>query len=336
MPKLIITNGDSAVERLRAGGVKGHHLPWRDMLHDGPVPDSPSLAEVADARAGFLAEALGLDFGSVRADFAERDAQLEIHIAFNEVQLWFEHDLYDQLQLIQLLHFFAREPERLGLKLVQAQDYLGTLEAEDIRTLSHCALPVTTLQLEAGHAAWEAFTAPTPRALAGLAGRDHPVLPHLGAALQRALEELPAPRSGLSLTEERILRQLADGPKKVHQVFAAVQAMDEARFLADMPFFLRLDGLAFAHEPLIEGLPFRASDCRPFVPSEDAPAPEEMTYRAFARATIKLTPAGISALRGRFDHASANAVDRWLGGTHLQPGAMWRYDRARQVLVEPN
>ncbi|WP_051356990.1 hypothetical protein [Azorhizobium doebereinerae] len=336
MAKLIITNGDSAVERLRAGGIAGHLLPWRDMLHDGPVPGSPSLAQVADTRAEFLSDVLGLEFDSVRADFAERDAQLEIHIAFREVQLWFEHDLFDQLQLIQLLHYFALEPDRLGVQMVQSDAYLGTLEAGYIRALADKAAPVTALQLEAGRTAWEAFTAPTPKALAALAARDQAALPYLGAALRRALAELPAPHSGLSLTEERILRRLSEGPQKVHQLFSAVHQMDEAQFLADLPFFLRLDALAFAREPLIEGLPFRAVDCKSFDPAGVDPSPEEMSYRTFARATIALTPAGEAALKGRFDHARENAIERWLGGTHIHPGAMWRYDRARSALAEPN
>ncbi|GGF83115.1 hypothetical protein GCM10007301_49050 [Azorhizobium oxalatiphilum] len=337
MARLIITNGDSAVERLKAGGIAGHLLPWRDMLHDGPVPDSPSLAQVADTRAEFLSDALGLEFDSVRADFAERDAQLEIHIAFREVQLWFEHDLFDQLQLIQLLHFFALEPERLGVQIVQAHDYIGTLEVGHIRALAETASPVTALQLEAGRTAWEAFTAPTPKALAALASRDQTALPHLAPALRRALAELPAPRSGLSLTEERILRRLAEtGPQKVHQVFSAVHKMDEAQFLADLPFFLRLDGLAFVREPLIEGLPFRASDCKSFDPSREDPSPEEISYRTFARAEITLTPAGEAALKGKLDHACENGIERWLGGTHIHSGAMWRYDRAKSRLVEPN
>ncbi|MGU3493131.1 hypothetical protein ACLBXM_03725 [Xanthobacteraceae bacterium A53D] len=337
MAKLIITNGDTAVERLRAGGIAGHLLPWRDMLHDGPVPGSSSLAQVADARSEFLAEALGLEFDSVRADFAERDAQLEIHIAFREVQLWFEHDLFDQLQLIQLLHFFALEPERLGVQIVQARDYIGTLEADGIRALAGTATPVTALQLEAGRTAWDAFTAPTPKALAALAGREQAALPFLAPALRRALAELPAPHSGLSLTEERILRRLAEaGPQKVHQLFAAVHRMDEAQFLADLPFFLRLDGLAFAREPLIEGLPFRASDCKSFDPTRDEPSPEEISYRTFARALISLTPAGEAALKGKLDNARENSIERWLGGTHLHSGAMWRYDRTTGRLMEPN
>lgn len=336
MPRLVITNGDSAVERLRAGGVTGHFLPWRDMLHDGPVPDSRSLAVVADTRAEFLATAFGLPFDSVRADFAERDGQLEIHIAFSDVDLWFEHDLYDQLQLIQLLDYFAHEPDRHGLRLIQAADYLGTLPAEAIPPLAVSAAPVSSLQLETARHAWAAFTAPTPKALAAIAGRNHAALPFLAPALRRALAELPAPRTGLSLTEERILQTLAEGPRKAHEVFATVHQQEEAQFLADLPFFLRLDGLAFAHEPLIQGLPFPSSACKPFDPAHTEPLGHEISYHAFAAAKLTLTRAGAAALAGSFDHACENGVDRWLGGTHIHPGSMWRWDRDRQRLAEPN
>ncbi|OYX88432.1 MAG: hypothetical protein B7Y84_08595, partial [Azorhizobium sp. 32-67-21] len=72
MAKLIVTNGDSAAANIRASGLKGRVLEWRDMLHDGPVPASDSLEIVSDARADYIAQALGLDFGEVRADFAQR------------------------------------------------------------------------------------------------------------------------------------------------------------------------------------------------------------------------------------------------------------------------
>lgn len=336
MPKLIVTNGDAAAERLRAAGIKGHILAWQDMLHDGPVPSGPVLDVVSDVRADFLSDALGLPFDEVRADFAHRDAQVEVHCAYREVELWFEHDLYDQLQLIQLLDYFAREPERMGLSLVQASHYLGLMEPDAVRALEEQRAPVTHLQLETARQAWDVFTAPTPRPLTQFVGRDHDALPHLVPALRRLIAELPAPRTGLSLTEERILAQLADGPRKVAHVYAAVHSMDEAQFLADLPFFLRLDGLAFTHEPLIRGLPFRSSEAAGmrFAPGDGSAA--ERSYRAYASAEIALTPAGAKALGGGFDHACVNGIDRSIGGTHLHPGAMWRYDRAAGTLMLPN
>ncbi|MFG1212668.1 DUF1835 domain-containing protein [Xanthobacter flavus] len=336
MPKLIVTNGDSAAERLREAGIKGHIIPWRDMLHDGPVPAATLLDDVSDVRADFLSSALGLPFDEVRADFAHRDAQMEVHSAYGEVELWFEHDLYDQLQLIQILDYLAHEPERMGVSLVQASHYLAVMELGDLRALEAHRAPVTHVQMETAREAWEAFTAPTPRLLSSFLERPHEALPYLSPALSRLVCELPAPDSGLSLTEERILRHLAGGPMKVAHLFAAVHSMDQAQFLADLPFFLRLDGLAFAHEPLVTGLPFRSSEAPSlsFTPGEDGAA--ERSYRAYAAAEVSLTPAGAAALKGTFDHAANNGVERHLGGTRICAGAMWRYDRAAGRLVLPN
>lgn len=334
MAKLIVTNGDSAAANMRAAGIKGHLLEWRDMLHDGPVPADESLEVVSDARAGFLSEALGLEFGAVRADFAQRDGEIESHIAYRDVEMWFEHDLYDQLQLIQLLAFFAREPERLGLSLVQARTYLGTMGAPGIAALAPSAAPVTTVQLEAGREAWEAFTADTPIALAALSETSIGSLPYLSAALRRGLCEFPAPESGLSLTQERALGALAEGPQAAGRLFGLVTAQDEAQFLGDLAFFLRLDELAFAGEPLIAGLPFPARTCGSFTPCEPPTAAEE-TYRAYARAEVTITSAGLAALKGGFDHAAANGIDRWFGGTHIRPDALWRYDRRARRLIRP-
>lgn len=336
MPKLIVTNGDAAVDRLRAAGIAGHLLPWQDMLHDGPVPAGHILDDVSDARASFLSEALGLPLDAVRADFAHRDAQLDVHSAYGEVELWFEHDLYDQLQLIQLLHYFSHEPDRMGLFLVQSDHYIGLMGEDETRSLEQRRARVSAAQLETALEAWQAFTAPTPTALANFTATPRPALPYLVPALRRLLAELPAPRSGLSLTEQRILEQLKDGPRKVAHVFAAVHSMDEAQFLADLPFFLRLDGLAFAHEPLITGLPFRTEDCggMTFVPGDDSSA--ERSYRAYAAAEIRLTKAGEAALKEQFDHACENTVDRAIGGFQVRPGAMWRFDRSRHELMAPN
>jgi hypothetical protein len=53
---LHVTNGDSAAEGIRASGVAGEVLPWRDVLHEGPVPAGLALAELSRVRAGFIAD----------------------------------------------------------------------------------------------------------------------------------------------------------------------------------------------------------------------------------------------------------------------------------------
>lgn len=337
MARLIVTNGESAAANIRAGGVKGRVLEWRDVLHDGPIPALESLELVSDVRADYLATVFGFDFADVRGDFAARDGLITAHIAYSDVELWFEHDLFDQLQLVQLLAYFAREPERVGLKLMQAETYLGALSPEAAAALAPGAVPVTTLQLEAGRAAWAAVTAETPQGIAALAEAPVPDMPFLAPALRRWLEELPAPGTGLSLTQERVLRALSDGPAKVGRLFGAVTDQDEAKFLGDMSFFLRLDEMAFGPQPLISGLACPVHEVPRFSPATggEVPTAEELSYRSYAGSTISLTPAGASALAGTLDHATANAIDRWQGGTHLKPGHVWRFDRTAGRLVAP-
>src|SRR6185369_11209179 len=106
---LHITNGDTAVQTLESGGVAGDILPWRDVLHDGPVPADLSLDELSRVRARFIADCGWGEFEDVVADFESRDRTLTSFGDHGEVTLWFEHDLYDQLQLIQLLDYFANQ-----------------------------------------------------------------------------------------------------------------------------------------------------------------------------------------------------------------------------------
>src|ERR1041384_3273164 len=98
---LHITNGDSVVESFRDGGMPGTYLPWRDVLHDGAVPQRQTLRALSDVRAKEIAHLGGDgDYNAIRAEFAKRDETLEAFYEHDEVVLWFEHDLYDQLQLL--------------------------------------------------------------------------------------------------------------------------------------------------------------------------------------------------------------------------------------------
>lgn len=312
--RLIITNGDSAADGLRAAGVAADILPWRDMLHDGPVPALP-LEDLSAIRARWLAQEFAPAGTDVDDAFTTRDATLRNHAAYERIELWFEHDLYDQLQLIQILDALSERSE--GLFLVQADDYLGPMSAASLRALDGTAKAVKPAQTKAARVAWAAFTAETPEALADLATKGSS-LPFLPAALRRLLAELPDVDSGLSLTERRIVGALAEESATVGRLFKTTSDQEEARFLGDAPFFQRIDVLAFSPTPLIAGVPFESSRCRS--------APGNPDYGTFAHSQIALTEAGRAALAGRFDHASENRIDRWLGGTHLTPQNLWRRD----------
>jgi hypothetical protein len=210
--------------------MQGDLLPWRDVLHEGPLAPLLPLEEFSLLRAKFIAEMGWATFDQVREDFSRRDQRLHRSKEDEEVVLWFEHDLYDQLQLVQVLAWFRDHPHP-RLMLVCEAEYLGEMKPERAAELFRKRKAVTAKQLEVAAAAW--------KALPGIAGGDLSALPFLPAALERFRAE---PRR----TEELIVGELAGGALEFTELFRRTQAKDEPRFLGDTVFRKRLERLEAA------------------------------------------------------------------------------------------
>lgn len=319
MTELIITNGDSAAELLRLAGREATILPWRDVLHEGPITHTELAAATAE-RAAYLAGQFLLDPAEVADSLAERDALLRAHSDFTSVELWFEHDLYDQLQLVQVLAFFAGEVPRDGLVLVQADDFLGSQTVDTILGFADRARAVTAADLDLASGVWADLAAPTPERIATRLARTDPPLPFLAPALLRFLEELPAPGSGLGRSEHTLLAAIAHGATRPDTLFHQLIAEEEAAFMGDWSFFRLLDDLAVCEVPLIAGL---------------APSQGNLDGERFRDADLRLTMAGEEVLAGEEDHVALSGLDRWWAGTRLLGRSVWRFDRAAGLLVPP-
>ena len=321
---LIITNGDAAGELLRRAIARAEVLPWRDVLHEGPVPQTGTLAELTAIRAEYLADRAWGEREEIATYLQARDRGLAHSTAFDRVVLWFEHDLYDQLQLLQILDWFSRQPMNAegSLLLVQASEFLGRQTEDEIEALRALEQPVTQEQLALAADAWAAFRAPTPEPWQALLGGDLPPLPFLASAVRRMLEELPG-RDGLSRSERQVLSAVGGGITTPPALFVAVQRTEQAAFMGDWSFFGLLDGLALARVPLIAGL-----DGSPFSP--------ETTSPAYFQSELALTAFGEAVFEGREDHAVMNGIDRWWGGTHLTDERLWRFDADVERLISPS
>jgi hypothetical protein len=223
---LHITNGDCAAEVL-SRVVSGTILPWRDVLHEGPVRAGLALEELSRERAQFIAQAGWGEPEKILEDFRSRDAVFRRAGQHDEIVLWFEHDLYDQLQLIQVLDGLSdlRGPP---VSLVCEAEYLGTMAAKRAAELFALRNPVTRRHFHEARAAWAAFRSPNPRDIESVRPA---ALPFLAAALRRHLEEFPWTTDGLSRTERRILQALERGPLPLGELLREVG--EEPGFLGD-------------------------------------------------------------------------------------------------------
>ncbi len=339
---LHVTNGDVAAERIREASGRGlvpagEVVAWRDALHEGPVPAGLSDGELARARADFIAARGWGGRAEALAGFERRDAALANGV-HGEVALWFESDLYDQLQLLQLLDRLAggaAAGARRTLVAVRCDPEsgrfvaLGGLDAETLAERFAVRREIGDAALDLGRRGWEAFRAPDPSGIEALRGELGPaggpsrvddVLPDLAPALRRHLEEFPWVESGLDRTARQALSDLAPGPRSAGDLFDSHRAAEERPFLGDAVFHDRLAELARGATPLLE-----------LEGAGEGGAHGE----AWKGRTARLTPAGRDVLAGRADAVALNGLDRWLGGVRLSGRSVaWRWDPAAGRLVD--
>jgi hypothetical protein len=315
---LHLTNGDSAVLGIEATGVGGDVIPWRDALHEGPLPAGADAAELRAVRARFLAEAGWGDADAIEAGMRARDERLATARRTGEpIVLWFEHDLYDQLQLLQALDAVDGAA---AVEAILPDRFLGAMEPAELVALWDERAPVRRDQVALAHLAWEAVRAPDPTAIAALLDTHTAALPHLAPALRRLLEELPAVGDGLSRTERQALEAIAAGARTPHEVFAAVQRAEEAAFLGDTWMWARLHELGQGERRLVQTRAGEPVGAPPPLPGSDG----------FTAQELELTDAGRAVLAGEADRATFVALDRWVGGIRVRgPVPAWRFDRAR-------
>jgi hypothetical protein len=315
--RLHITDGDAAADKIGALVRPEPVLPWRDMLHEGPVPKGLGLEALSAERARFLAARFRLDPARTEAESQARDQRLRAALAAGEgFVLWFGPDLYDQLQLVQLLALIGAEGvPAAGVRLVQADTDLAEPAPDALAALGAEAAPASLAQLELARDAWAAFCAPTPERLAELHEADTSALPWLAPALERLLEELPTDYPGLSRTERYILEELEPGPLPAGELYARCRARERVPFMADWPFFALLDELAAEPSPLVAGLPVGG------FPFEGG----EATRSTYLGTEVRVTHQGRLVREGRLDRTIVKPLDRWLGGTHLTGENVWRW-----------
>jgi RNA polymerase sigma factor (sigma-70 family) len=323
MRKLVhVCNGHSTVRLLQQGGVPGLFRLWCDPLLLGPCP--PLWGEPwRQLRLGFLT-GRGTPPGAPAPGEEVWDDELQGLLAgpgdLDEMVLWYEHDLYDQLLLIRLLAVVAQQGgRRLPLSLVCIGEHpavpafmgLGQLTPDQLASLFETRAELSEEMIALGRDAWAAYTDPDPRTLTTFLERDLSLLPFLDRALRRHLEEYPGLDDGLSRTERHLLRLVEGGVTDAAVVWHRLHAAEDCHYVADSWFLDILERLA----------------------SPPAPVLTIAGPRSTLQCVLSITSLGEQILRGGRDWLEEAGIDRWLGGVHLTHAATaWRWDPSTRQL----
>ncbi len=331
---LNITNGDGAGSLLKAANIEGDVLPWRDTMQSGPFPKGLSLEEHSQIRAEYFSSS-AMPVTDVTRDFEIRDEHLKAFNNYEEVILWFEHDLLDQLQMLQIIQFF-HDVNLKGTKLSlicinEFEDInpfrgLGQLTPEQIEALVPIKSPIIEEHLKVAKAGWQAFCEPDPTHLEKYLQTDLSSLPFLKAALKRHLEEYPSLKNGLNKTQNKILELVGNGITKPGQNFLGFMNTETEFFMGDWTHFREISLLCNGEQPLLS-----CSPTGEFL----SPPDHEIEIQDFKAQELSLTELGQEVMVGTRDAVELIKLDQWFGGVHLDfSKPIWRWDGVANKLIK--
>lgn len=325
-PFLHVANGTCTTHLIQAARIPGRVSIWADPLYEGPVPAGLTDAELIEVRTRYLAGSHDQENVDPINDLRQWRAAIERHESYDELILWFEHDLFDQLNLIQLLSWIReRLPivKRVSLVCIGAFSNhprfkgLGELTPDELASLLETREPLGESHYSLAARAWQAFRQPTPVPLANLHYADTKALPYLAAAIDRFLQEYPWTLDGLSRTERRLLQLAVGGEIELALAFPRMHEDEQAYYVTDRSLASLADALSRTTPPLL--------------------ALRERSGRGVLEGSITLTDTGRAVLAAERDKLTSCGIDRWLGGVHLQGRTVpWRWDDSRQTITLPD
>ncbi|MFK5958280.1 MAG: DUF1835 domain-containing protein [Lutibacter sp.] len=163
---LHVLNGDSTAEILEKSKIKGAIIVWRELLCDGPLHKNVGSDEFWLNRYTFFEQELGTE----RLDYFDKTikeiVKLEDVSDYNEVVLWFEFDLFCQVNLLALCtylldnyvkktnYYLVCTGNKKGEKQLQS---LLNFSPEDYETLYENKISLSKSNLEYAKKCWNVF-----------------------------------------------------------------------------------------------------------------------------------------------------------------------------------
>lgn len=327
---LHIVNGDSVGEKLKQAGIQGDLLVWREVYTIGPVFSEMSGENHRTLRAHELERTLGIPQEDYIHTCEQQENTLQAFQKYEEIVLWFEHDLFDQTMMNYLLHWFAKQPigaTKLSLLCIGAYPGielfrgLGQLTPKQLETLIGTWRPIGRRELELGSKWWEAYTSPELEKHIEFLQEDTSALPFARDAFEAHLSRMPSTYNGLGTIEQTTLELAAGGVSSPYKLFAEAGNQLNALGMGDLEYWYHAAKMSEEPYALLHihgGADF--PDFQNSVPS-------------FRDCAITLTELGRNVLAGEKDWAAVKEPDDWFGGFRFKGHSIgWRWDASRKLV----
>jgi len=186
--------GDAQVEEFKKTGIEGSVIVCREALIYGPI-DAPELDQFWDERARFIVGEFGEDEIAYHDNVGGELAKLLDVEAADEVNLWFEYELFCSvnmwfcLSLLKNTDAAVYRVEPIGLDEADRWNGFGKFTADDLKAAFELRTQLSREDVSLGGELWDAYRKKDADKLKELASGEHDAFPCLGEVAAAAAEE---------------------------------------------------------------------------------------------------------------------------------------------------
>ncbi|MBM3425896.1 MAG: DUF1835 domain-containing protein [Bacteroidetes bacterium] len=245
---LHLLNGDQLASQLQGASFFQSQLVFREALIVGPVTSS-SLDEFWKTRTEFISTNYGVTAEEYRQKTILEIERLHSLPEDTEICLWFEDDLFCQLNLWFLLSLLADRPKfklcRVFPPTSTAENRWGGFGRATPNSLQDCyqaRVPLAPSDLTLGKALWQAYSTQDWDVFKRRSLQSSPSFQLLVEVCQAQLDRLPG-SDGLGKPERILNKILAGGVTDFHQLFQEFNRQAGIYGFGDMQVKAMLDSL---------------------------------------------------------------------------------------------
>ncbi|MGB5430125.1 DUF1835 domain-containing protein [Eudoraea sp.] len=229
--QLHITNGDSFTQKLKTLKLKGEIITWREMLCEGKTETNVGSESFWKTRFDFLHE----NYKVSKSWFVEKTLKeyrsLCNHKQQDQIILWFEYDLFCQINMLAVLSWLKKHRRYAEIYLVCSGDEdetnrlyrLNDLSDEQLLNSYENKIKLSQNDIEYADYVWQLYCSDNPIRLENLIDFDNYQFDYLSDAIKVHLRRFPTIKNGLNELENRVLEfSLQQKPKSKKELLSSL------------------------------------------------------------------------------------------------------------------
>lgn len=236
---LHITNGDHFTERLKKLDIKGDIITWREMLCEGRTLAQVGSESFWKTRFDFLHKNYQVSKSAFIEKTLKEYRNLCNHKKQDRIVLWFEYDLFCQINLVAVLSWLLANRKDAEISLVcsgnvgerKKGDTLGELTDEALLDLFAKRVVLSPDDIEFADYVWQLYCSNNPLALENLRDFDNYQFQYLAPAIKSHLKRFPSIANGLNEMEQRILKQVQENKYTDKSAFLSAILRNQATWV---------------------------------------------------------------------------------------------------------